>query len=186
MIHLSTVADLSSIQNIIDILSLDVTKSNDIQYKVNAQKNGFVIPYKLPLEEFENKENKFFIHEESGVIDGFIWVEEKQEIGQEDYVDWFKPELKENYFSKEHRCLGKMGVLPDKWGKGIGTELLDIVIQNIDVPYLYSFVVLSPISNMASMLFHEKNGFERVAISVSKHLFGMENYRSILYAKKLE
>ncbi len=189
MIRQAQVNDFDSICFILDQLSLQTQKLNDLAYILHIQQHGFVMPVALTKNEFQKQlQHIFLVHDIDGKIDGFLRIDEVQEVGAEDYIDWLKPEYKESYISQNHRCIGKLAVLPSTERKGIATTLLreaTTILKQSDIPYVFSFVAFSPVTNFPSMMFHEKNGFERIAISVSKHLYQMDNYRSFLYCKTL-
>jgi len=46
-------------------------------------------------------------------------------------------------------------------------------------------IVVSPVTNVASMMFHEKNGFERVALLEPTQSVGMAGFQNLLYGKQL-
>jgi ribosomal protein S18 acetylase RimI-like enzyme len=84
-------------------------------------------------------------------------------------------------------------VLPQAKQRGVATEMLRAVerqVQARGVDWVFSFVVVTPVTNFASMMFHEKNGFERAAILgpdeyVTENGFRLDVFQSFLYGKRV-
>jgi ribosomal protein S18 acetylase RimI-like enzyme len=182
--------DYSDILLIKKKLLLDASKINEPSYRVTTEKSGFFL-YKKPqsMEVFVNDlEKVYFVYEENGKVKGYVRIDKEQEMARDAYVFWFRPELKDLYFSLPHAAMAGIGLLPEIAHKGIAKELLAAATAEVkkeNISYLFSFIALSPMTNIASMLFHERNGFERIATCTIPELFGLKNYQSILYGKKL-
>lgn len=170
-------------------LELDLSRLNNIDYRVEIQRKGFLPAVSPSKEDLEKDINKIWlVNDENGEITASLRIDEEQELMSTTIVSWLKPELKDVYFSQPHASVGFIGVDPNAQERGVGTALLKAAIEKIKakgIDYLFSFVVLSPLTNFPSMMWHEKNGFERVAVSSPHPLFGMENYQSFLYGRKL-
>lgn len=69
--------------------------------------------------------------------------------------------------------------------KLVSSLIYGVKVQKDGFQYLFSWVIIGPIANLASLYFHEKNNFLRAAIYSSKREFNLSNYKSILYYKKL-
>lgn len=169
--------------------NLSLENLKDPKYKFHIQKNGFLLPSTLTKEHFEKDLGKIhFVYEVNNRAVGFLRIDEEQEMDMSDEVSWLRPDLKDLYFSKPHADIGGLAVLPEFGKTGIATKLLIASIEKIkekNIPYLFSFVVISPITNFPSMIWHEKNDFERVAVSNPHTLFDMKNYQSFLFGKKI-
>lgn len=189
MIRRAVIEDFAACSAITNELSLKPDQLNRYQYRVNIQKQGFLVPVPLIQEKFvERLKNIFLVYEHQDKVVGFIRIDQEQQTGREDHVDWFQSRFKKIYYSEPHRSIGKIAISFHSGHKGVGTKLLDEAIKKIrlsNASYLFSFVIFSPITNIPSIMFHEKNNFTRVAISISRRLYGMDNFRSILYTKKL-
>jgi ribosomal protein S18 acetylase RimI-like enzyme len=188
MIRKAQTADFDSVTRIRQSLALDLHKLGDTDYKVQIQRSGFLLPLGLTIEEFLEDIEKYIVYVHDEEVVGYLRVDEEQEIGPDNEVIWFRPDLKDLYFSKPHADIGGVGVLPEASQHGLATKMLHEVEKQVHergVAYLFSFVVLSPVTNFPSMMFHEKNGFERIAVLVPKSSYGMEGYQSLLYGKKL-
>ena len=124
MIRQAQANDFDSICFILDQLSLQTQKLNDLAYRLQVQQQGFVMPVVLTKDEFQKQlQNTFLVYEFDGKIVGFLRIDEEQEAGAEDFIDWLKPEYKEAYISHAHRCIGKLAVLPSTGRIGIATTL---------------------------------------------------------------
>ena len=103
-------------------------------------------------------------------------------------VFWTKRSSKEQYLAQPHAYIYGIAVSPGTGRRGVATDLLRVVEEQAPergASHLFSSVVTSPITNMPSMLFHEKHGFERWAVLQPCKLFDMDEYQSVLYAKNL-
>ncbi len=189
MIRNATRSDYFAIKHIKEVNGLIVEDLEDIDYKIRIQKSGFLLKGVYPKEQMEKDLQKIYkVYEHNKEVVAFIRVDETQEMKRESNAFWFKPELKEAFFALPHADIGGLAVLPHTTNSGIATKLLEFVIPEIarkSIPYVFSFVVLSPVTNVPSMLFHEKNGFERIAVNTVPKLFGMKMFQSILYGRKI-
>jgi ribosomal protein S18 acetylase RimI-like enzyme len=189
MIRQATIDDYQQITQIKESLFFDITKISDPSYRVESEKKGFLHSKDQSSDAFKKDIQKIFpVYEEAGIVKGYIRVDEEQEIKSEDEVFWFRPEFRDVYFSLPHANTGGVAVAPDINQRGIGTQLLVAAEREVrakSISYLFASVTLSPITNIASLLFHEKNGFERLALVTLPELFGMKNYQCFLYGKKL-
>jgi ribosomal protein S18 acetylase RimI-like enzyme len=190
MIRRVSQRDYNDILLIKKTLLLDSAKINDSSYRVKTEQSGFFLYKKSQTkEEFAKDVEKIhFVYEEEERVKGYLRIDEEQEMDKSIEAFWFCPELKDLYFSFPHAAMGGIGLLPEVAHKGIAKELFMAAITEVKkkkIPFLFSFVALSPMTNIASMLFHERNGFERIALSMVPKMFGLKNYQSILYGKKL-
>ena len=94
----------------------------------------------------------------------------------------------ETAIDKPFRYLDRISLLPQYRGMKLASKMLqeaERLLINQGIGYLYSYVVISPITNTASIIFHDYNGFERVDISKTLTFAGLKNYQSFKYCKKL-
>ncbi len=189
MVRPARLNDFSQIKYIKDTLALDVAEISTKEYRFKVQKEGFLLKSPTTEESFQNDLHKIFlIGEQDDVCVGYIRVDEIPEISRDTGIFWLRPELEESYFTLPHACIGGLGILQEGRGIGLAKELLRQTEEKVkakETSYIFSFVVLSPVTNTASILFHEKNGFERAATTFPRKLFEMEGYQSILYCKKI-
>lgn len=189
MIRRATAQDYEAIKSLKQVLGIQREKLRDQQYKFLLQKKGFLLFPDLEKSDFERDLKKFFlVYEINNVVAGYIVIGTEQEMKEESSAYWLNENFKSTYFAHPHADINVIVVSPDANHKGVGTALLKAVEQEIrkqNIPYLFSLVVLSPLTNVPSLLFHEKHGFDRIAITSYPELFGIKNYQSILYGKKL-
>lgn len=189
MIRQASSGDYNSIVNIKETFALNINKLKNDDYREEIEKKGFLIPSEYTLQDFENDLKKiFFVDENGGKVQGFLRIDEEHELRQETKVEWLKPEMKEVYFSSPHACIGGVAVLGEFSGKGISSEMLKEAVDKIKekrINYLFSLVTCAPVKNQPSFKFHERNGFEQIAITKPHLIFGIEDYQSILLAKRL-
>ncbi len=188
MIRPAILQDYEQVKHIKKQLGLNREKLSDNLYKEKIEKEGFLLYPDLSLEKYTSYlSDIFLVYEENRKILGFIQISSEHEVKKDSPVEWYKPEMKEIYFSQPHAGLHRIALDLRAKGKGIATQLLEEALQKIphETKYLFSIVVISPAKNNASIVWHEKHGFEKVArIRYTEHA-ELEDYQSILYAKKL-
>jgi len=192
MVRQIKLQDYEDILHIKESLLLDYSRINESEYRVKSEQAGFFV-YKKPQtkEEFVKDLQKIhLVYEENGKVKGYLRIDESPEMKNDKDFDvlWYKPEMRDVYYTLPHAALAGIGLLPEIAKKGIAKELLTTAIAEVkkkDIPYVFAFVVLSPVTNIASLLFHERNGFERIACCTASELFDLKNFQSFLYGKKL-
>jgi GNAT superfamily N-acetyltransferase len=189
MVRLARPEDSEAIRLIQESLTLDVEKLGDSAYRTKVQESGFLIKNHLIKETFDNEViSRYVVSEHEGKLVGYLRVDDIQEMTEETSVYWLKPELEDRYFARPHACISRLAVVSEARKLGLGKKMLtqaEQLLKAKGVTDLFSFVVLAPVTNTVSLLFHEKNGFERAALTLPRPLFQMEAYQSILYHKAL-
>lgn|GEM_PF-6795238 len=188
MIRQAQAADFAAITTIYDSLALDVSRLvKDSDYRLQVQHSGFLLSGEVSFEKFKKEAHQYTVWEDAGKVVGYVCIKEEPETTKQKY-SWLRDDLKTLYFSEQGANLGRIGILPAAKQRGLATALLQDAerrLQARKVPGLFSFVVLSPITNFPSMMFHERHGFERVAVMQPCFLFGMDGYQALMYGKKL-
>jgi ribosomal protein S18 acetylase RimI-like enzyme len=181
--------DAEAIQRIQESLTLRTAELEDKAYRARVQAEGFLITNHLLQETFDKGLiERYIVSEYEGRLVGYLRIDDTPEMTEDTTVYWIKPELKGRYFSMPHACISRLAVIPEARKSGFAKEMLDQAVHSLQakgVKDLFSFVVLSPVTNTVSLLFHEKSGFERAAITSPRPLFQMEGYQSILYVRAL-
>lgn len=189
MIRQVTLEDYEQIKSIKNEVGIDRSQLTNPDYKFRLENHGFLLFPEYELTDFTQDLHKIFlVYEEGESIVGYIRVDTEPELATEGNVQWLREDMKPYYFAHPHADLGGIAVSPSAHKKGIGSLLLKAVERELrkdNAPYLFSFIVTSPIKNTPSILFHKKNGFEQIAVINSPENFGLNNYQSFLYAKKL-
>ena len=190
MIRQAQIEDYEVIKKIKCSLGIDRSKLDNREYRVSLQKNGFVLFPDLEKSDFEQDLQKIFlVYEQENEIIGYIKIDTEPEMTKEAKPIWFQEDMEPLYFSSPHAVIAPIAVSPAAKHKGVGTALLQEAIKRIkqrkDVIYLFSFIVLFPITNTSSMLFHEKCGFDRIAATSYLDVYELKPYQSVLYGKRL-
>jgi len=190
MIRQAQAEDYEAIKKIKSSLKIDHSKLDKREYRVSLQKNGFLVPSNLEKSDFEKHLQKIFlVYEQESEIIGYIKIDTEQSMTKDSKPTWFHKAMESIYFSSPHTEITPIAVSPAAKQKGVGTALLQEAIKRLqqrkEVLYVFSFIVLFPITNLPSMIFHEKSGFDRIAVTSYLDAYGLTNYQSILYAKRL-
>lgn len=187
MIRHATQSDFEKIEAIRAPYLLDVDRIEDPDYRWKMQKSGFI--GRMSAVEFaEDLHHLFLVDEDNSGITGYLRIDRDHEYQDNDKKIWLQEKHKKTYFEGHHAEIGMIGVRIDMKGKGMGRSLLEEAMNTLrekDIPFLFSIVVISPLTNFPSMMFHEKQQFQRVAVSRPHHHFEMDNYQSVLYRKPL-
>lgn len=172
---------------VLALFSRFVCHSFDQTDKWKCQKQGFLLgEYTSDQFRKDVTSNLFAVAELSGKIIGYIRIDNEHEYKDNETKVWFSSDCKKEYFEDHHAEIGALAVDTTYKRTGIASALLgyveeDLRMQNIE--RLFSIVALSPLTNLPSVAFHEKQGFERMAVSLPQTLFGFNHYQSVLYRK---
>ncbi len=188
MIRKAELADFKAITHIKESLALDISRLNNPAYRVQIQRSGFLLLGEPSEKEFASASANYRLFEQDNEIIGYVRLEGEQDISEDDFMYWYRPEMKKLYYAKPHAYVKGIGVLPKLKGQGVAAKLLKASEEQVraqKIPWLFSEIVASPVTNIASMIFHEKNGFQRVAIGKPRENSGMQGFYEILYAKQI-
>ena len=188
MIRQATIDDFPAIQYIRSKVGLQRDLVHVLEYRERVEKQGFLLYPTISSEEYiEEVKKLFLVFVEGERVKGFITIDNKQAINNDSPVFWENLQMKELYFSRPHAYLSGIAVDPEYAKQGIATQLLKEALMRLskDVAYLFSIVVVSPLNNTPSIMFHEKNDFKRVASIQYSRRAELDNYQSIVYAKRL-
>jgi len=189
MIRPATLPDYEAIAGIQQSLALDTTKLEDSDYVERVQQDGFLLNLDINQETFAANVANYIVGEtDEGKIGGFLRLDDEQEMAQDERPQWFNPYLAAVYWSLPHANIGKVAVLPSATRQGLGTQLLaraEQLTRERQIPWLYAYVAYKPITNHASIAFHERNGFHALALEQPQSAYNMQDYQGMLYDKKL-
>jgi GNAT superfamily N-acetyltransferase len=193
MIRPGRVDDYEAIKKLVCSVGIDRNQLDNRAYRVLLQKRGFLLFPSLEEKAFQAYLQKLFlVYEDEGDVVGYTIIDSEQEEEMEagsSRLFWFQKELEPIYFAHPHATIKVIAALPAPGRRGVGAALLQAAVERIKqrgaIPYLFSSVVSSPITNFPSMLFHEKMGFDRVAFTNYPEFHLLKNYQSILYGKRL-
>lgn len=193
MIREAAKDDIQKLQELHNKVQLDVTKLDDTDYLALVQKKGFLLGTDEAHDMAEEIEKafKFLVWEEDGKILGYLIADHRteQKFYDDEYKTWFNKDLKDYYYQNpKGMTIATIVTDPQSAGKGIGTQLLkhlEEILKENKYEYLFSIIVLAPVTNCPSIYWHTKNGFRRLAMGRPRRLFEMDNFASTLVYKKL-
>jgi len=187
MIRHATDSDFEHITAIRKPYLLDTERVIESSYRFQMQESGFI--GSLTKVEFrEDLHHLFLVDEDETGITGYLRVDQDREYKDNDKKIWFSDDAKESYMSGSHAEIGMIGTREDKKRQGIAGTLLEeatLLLRSKNIVYLFSILVVSPLTNVPSLMFHEKHNFERIAISIPHYHFDLHNYQSFHYRKSL-
>lgn len=188
MIRQAEMADFGAITHIRESTALEVSRIQDPEYRVEIERRGFLLPSGLSVEDFQTSIASYDVAEREGQVIGYVRLTEEQDMLPSTKAFWYRPDIKDVYYANPHAYIWGIGVLPEASHHGVGTEMLQAAerqVQAKNIPWLFSEIVIAPVTNIASMLFHEKNGFERIALQEPTQAHGMEGFQNLVYGKPL-
>ncbi len=192
MIRKATINDLEQIHSLYKEYSLDISHSGDIGYATKFQRDGFLIAVenKEDIAKRIQNDTLYDVFEENNKIAGFININKEIYFPEEaDNIIWFDNESKQKYFHADTAITLHEIIIDQVYkGNGIGKQLLEYSLRKLkekDYTDLFSIIALAPLTNCASLLFHTRNGFERACVTMPIELFGLKNYQSLLFHKKI-
>lgn len=189
-IHKARENDLEQIYKLYLSNCLDREKLTDADYKSKVQQNGFLLGLDTQedIQKLFKTSEIFLVCEVDEELAGYIISSSEQEYKDDENKVWFDINAKETYYKENSISIYEINVNNKYAGSGIGSELLkrfEEEVQKLRFKYLFSVVTISPVTNIPSLTFHEKNSFVRLAMGKPTKLFGINNYSSILYVKDL-
>jgi N-acetylglutamate synthase-like GNAT family acetyltransferase len=193
MLRDATISDLEKLQELHNRVQLDITKLGDPEYESLVQKKGFLLgtDEAHDMSEELEKAYKFSIAEEDEKILGYLIADHRheQKFYDDEYKTWFNTELKDFYYSNpKGMTIATVVVDPDHAGEGIASSMLNELetqLKTDNIEYLFSIVVLAPVTNCPSIVWHTKSGFRRLAMGRPRRLFELDNFSSVLLYKKI-
>lgn len=188
MIRQAELADFDAITRIRESTALNVSRIQDANYRVEIERSGFLLPTDLSIEDFQADLPNYIIAEQEVQVVGYLCLRGTQSKSLKEGAFWLRPELESIYFSQPHAAINWVGVLPEAKKHGLATDMLHAAEQQVraqHIPWLFSAIVMSPVTNIASLLFHEKNGFERIALTEPTYDHGMDGFQNLYYGKQL-
>jgi len=192
MIRKALLSDLDSVYELYCSQSVDASQIRSSEYSTQIQKNGFIFPLENRETIKDQIQNHFLfkVYESDGKIIGFIDFNKEIYFPEEaNNCIWLDKKLKDVYFHDDSSiALHEIVINKEHRGKGIGKKLLENAIDELSTKkyqHIFSIVALSPLTNCPSIIFHTKNKFERVCATMPINLFGLENYQSLLFYKKV-
>lgn len=186
-------SDLSQLQDLHTKLQLDLSKLGETTYDTEVQKKGFMLGTDgvHDMAEELSKAYKFLVAEDNGIILGFLIADHRKEqkFYDDEYKTWFDTKLKDFYYASEKgMTVATILVDPESTKKGVAGALLEELEKDLksnSFEYLFSIVVVAPVTNTPSIIWHTKQGFKRLAMGRPRRLFELDNFVSVLLYKKI-
>ena len=191
MIRKAIITDAKSIYAVFANNVLDRARMSDFAYQEYVQKEGFILGSETEgdFKNYISEYPYFFVHENKGKILGFLCANNKRDYLDDEYKFWLDENAKNIYYNNQNSSVLDMVVVDkNQHTHGIGSKLLKYFEKQLTKDgyrYLFSIVRFLPLTNCASILFHTKHRFSRVASSKPRPLYGVENAASFLYYKEL-
>lgn len=192
MIRKATPDDLETIFSLYEANSLDISRITDPVYATKVQRDSFLIALEDKNEMLDRIQSNllFLVYETEGKVVGFININKEIYFPEDaDNIIWFDDSLKKSYFHSDTSITFHEIIIDREYkGQGIGKKLLDESLKTLkEKQYtdLFSIVAFAPVTNCASLLFHERNEFQRACVSMPFDLFGLKNYMSLLFHKQI-
>lgn len=156
---------------------------------LDVKLGGFLVSDAPSRKEFKAHLDSYIVAERQGRLGGFLRLDDSPELQPETDVHWISPrQFKGLYEARPHANIGVLAVAPYAVRQGVATEMLheaEVRARTMGASHLFSFVVLCPIPNYSSALFHLENGFEWMAVTQPQKLYNIDDYQSTLYGKSL-
>ncbi len=117
---------------------------------------------------------------------GFILLSQpkiSEQIIQE--LAWKENNFIEKIMNKNHIFINIISTHKDYMGQGIGKFMYESIFAKLPASFLSAFIVAKPIANERSLIFHEKQGFQKIAILKKDSFLDFKNYESILMGKEI-
>lgn len=189
IIRPAEIPDYESIAAIRDTLALDVSRLDDLNYAAAVEEDGFLAPVQISKAEFTEQISNYVVGEVGGAVAGFLRLDDEQEMDADEVPIWIDPAMEEVYWQRPHANIGKVAVLPEMGRKGIASAMLAEAERRASqkgAEFIFSFIVTcQPPTNLASIRFHAKNGFQMMAPLETQTAYGIDNYVATLYGRKL-
>lgn len=180
--------DFEAVVHIRDSTALEIDRLNDADYRVEIQRTGFLLPTGLTVDEYRADLSSYLAFEKGGEAIGYLCLHDHIGMSSEEVNFWFRPDLNDAYNSGSYVYIYGIGVLPDTRRLGVASELLKAAeneARKRNASWLFSMIVISPVTNIASMMFHERNDFERAAVLNITEEVGLKGFQNLVYAKPL-
>lgn len=190
MLRPGELTDFDAIVSIHGSVAVDIARLDDPVYRSEIQRSGFLLPTALSEGAFTADVQNYTVAEDEGRVIGYLCLHANQSWEPEHTsVDWLRPELKDAYHADPHAYIHSVAVDPDAQKQGVASELLmdaERIARIQNTLWLFSMIVTSPITNVASMLFHEGHGFERLAQTRPARGAELDGFVNLLYGKHVD
>jgi GNAT superfamily N-acetyltransferase len=198
LIRRADVRDYIRLKKIRDLFVLTPELLGKLKSADDFSNDGFLLGEYLEDEYTNDLSKIFLIAESDSSLLGYIRIDnvidpDFKKFDLHGDINWTDSDFKNKFYKTPHFELGAILVDSNERGKGVGKVLLDYSLGAIlsEIPKmqkettLFSFIMVEPIENKASVRFHQKNGFIKVAELKPCELYGFKGYKSVLLAKTI-
>lgn len=184
----TTEKDYEEILKLYSGYQINTDKQENQKYLDKMQHTGFLVGNPLSYEKVQSAPFTITAKAEDNVA-GFVRLDKmSKDLGNHGFaLQWLGDGVVWDLFTNEQGYeLGLILVDQDQKGKGVAKALLTQAEKFVeqDSPHLFSWTVSRP-QNLPSIRFHQNNGFFKIAVYSTKEAWGIKNYESILFYKKL-
>jgi ribosomal protein S18 acetylase RimI-like enzyme len=176
-IEIATLKDAPGIHKALKANLIEIRDFNEIteEQLKDLEENGF-LRKEVDINYYENLINDpntdiYVAKTNDGIITGFASVHKKKynvfnfrSVLDNLYVDDDNSRDLLIGKDKEFVYFDQISIIPEYKRKGIGSVIMNKIISDVDKP-IVAFIVEVPLTNKASIYWHERNGFELVARS---------------------
>ena len=139
------------------------------------------------IKRIASEDYRYFVAKSSsGDIIGFVEVGYKSDDNILSNLLWTDESYKYLVENKKYSYIEKIAVRQGFNRKGIGEFLYKSLFSELPSTVFAAFVVNKPYQNIASIKFHQKMGFNGVAVYRTEQFMGIKDYESIFYIKAQE
>lgn len=191
MVRKAQESDYESIMNIRNSYIFNKDRTHDPVYLSRIQNEGFVTRPYMRTDFNSDLNGQFYVYEKDGIAVAYIRISsyidllfrlDKQNI-------WMNTAFKEQYYNDKNHCeIGSLLIAKEYQNTDILKQLLLYASQEVKKKggkYLYSKAFYAPIPNTPMLLWHEKNGFEKICLTTPEIIYGIPDVQGILYVKTL-
>jgi predicted GNAT superfamily acetyltransferase len=183
--------DIGGIKKIYEFFKLDVSRVGDPNYCNMVQQRGFTVSTGSSDDLGERLNSSTLLNvakNNRGMIIGYIDISKEEYFPESaDDMIWLSKTAKQKYYHSD-KAITLHHIASSSQNKGTATKLYydaENRLKNSGYKYIFSIVTTSPLTNLPSIAWHTKNGFKRVCTHPPINLFGLKNYQSVLFCKKI-
>ena len=142
--------------------------------------NGFLLLETSPekIKSLSTGDNILLVACVGDAVVGYVLAVQKPEML--DQLNWIE-NLNDIICNQKHYHVSEMAVASDCIGHGVGKALYSELFKLTKSVHLSAYVATQPYNNQASIKFHERLGFRKIATFSANEFCGLNHYSSNLY-----
>jgi ribosomal protein S18 acetylase RimI-like enzyme len=138
------------------------------------------------LKQLDSGSKYYICVDEKDDVLGYMVVDNAIDSDTLNRVIWSEPFMKEKVIGSNHRYINLAAVSSMYSGQGVGQFMYQSIYTLYPECWISAFYVSSPVENIRSKVFHEKQGFECIGRYESNCFLGISNYQSTLVLREPE